>query len=90
MQAVKGYIASLFDRELIPTGLRTAAFVGTMLFAINHGPALVRGNMDRERWLSAIATYIMPYLVSVYGQYSYRRKLKTRSMAAQRDLDTVL
>jgi hypothetical protein len=75
MEHIKGYIASLFDPEFISTGLKTALLVGSLLFLINHGPALLRGEMSRERWISVLLTYAMPYLVNVYGQYSYRLKL---------------
>jgi hypothetical protein len=74
MKSIQDYIVSLWDPEFIPTGLRTAFFVGSLLFLINHGPALLRREMNQERWTSVIVTYAMPYLVSVYGQYSYRRK----------------
>jgi hypothetical protein len=76
MKAIQGYISSLFDREFIPTGLKTALFVGSALFLINHGSALFRGEMNRERWISGGITYLMPYLVNVYGQYASRRKLE--------------
>lgn len=79
MRIVKGYIASLWDVEFVPTGVKTAVFVGSLLFLINHGPALLRGEMSRERWISTAMTYAMPYLVNVYGQYSYRRKLMADS-----------
>ncbi len=79
MRDIKGYILSLFDAELIPTGLKTALFVGTLLFLINHGAALLRREMNQERWVSVVLTYVMPYLVSVYGQYSYRRKMSNHS-----------
>jgi hypothetical protein len=79
MRNIKGYIISLFDAELIPTGLKTALFVGTLLFLINHGAAFLRGDMSQERWVSVVLTYVMPYLVSVYGQYSYRRKISHHS-----------
>ena len=75
MRMVRGYIISLFDPEFVATGLKTAVLVGSLLFVINHGLALLRGEMNRERWISVIATYAMPYLVNVYGQYSYRRKI---------------
>lgn len=78
MRMVKGYIVSLFDPEFVSTGFKTAIFVGSLLFVINHGLALWRREMNLERWLSVIATYAMPYLVNVYGQYSYRRKLSTQ------------
>lgn len=79
MRLVKGFIASLWDPEFIPTGVKTAVFVGSLLFLINHGPALLRREMTRERWISAAVTYTMPYLVNVYGQYSYRRKFTAKS-----------
>ena len=65
MEHIKGYIASLFDPEFISTGLKTALLVGSLLFLINHGPALLRGEMSRERWISVLLTYAMPYLVNV-------------------------
>lgn len=78
INAIKGYLGSLFDQELIPTGLKTALVVGSLLFLINHGAAFWRGEMNRERWTSALLTYLMPYLVSVYGQYAYRRQLSNQ------------
>jgi hypothetical protein len=78
MKDLRGYLRSLLDPEFIPIGVKTALLVGTTLFAINHGAALLRGEMSRERWLAALLTYGMPYLVNVYGQYSYRQKLSVR------------
>lgn len=79
MKILKGYVVSLFDQEFVSTGLMTALFVGSLLFLINHGFALLRGEMNLERWISTIMTYAMPYLVNVYGQFSYRRKLGGRN-----------
>ncbi|XHX80661.1 MAG: nitrate/nitrite transporter NrtS [Stenomitos frigidus ULC029] len=84
MRLVRGYIVSLFDADFVVTGLKTAVFVGSLLFAINHGGALVRGEMNRERWLSVLATYAMPYLVNVYGQYSYRYKLNEQDAVSKK------
>lgn len=67
---VKGYLASLINPRFVPTGLKTAIFVGTLLFAINHGSALWHREMTRDRWLAVLLTYLMPYLVNVHGQYS--------------------
>ncbi len=78
MKDVWGYLVSLGDRDFIPTGLRTALVVGSLLFCINHGGAFWRGEMTTERWISVLLTYVMPYLVSVYGQYSYRRKINVK------------
>jgi hypothetical protein len=75
---LKRYLASLVDPEFMATGLKTALVVGSLLFIINHGLALSRGEMTRDRWISVAITYLMPYLVNVYGQYSYRRKFSMR------------
>jgi len=75
MNAIKEYLGSLFDQEFMPTGLKTVLVVGSLLFLINHGAAFWRGEMNLERWASALLSYLMPYLVSVYGQYAHRRKL---------------
>lgn len=66
---VKGYLASLINPVLVPTALRVALVIGTLLFAINHGAALLKGQMNADRWLSAGLTYIVPYCVNIHGQY---------------------
>lgn len=71
----KGYIVSLVNPKFVSTGIKTAVFVGSLLFLVNHGLAFVRGEMTSDRWISVILTYIMPYLVNVHGQYSSRRRL---------------
>jgi hypothetical protein len=75
---LKRYLLSLVDPEFMSTGLKTAVVVGSLLFVINHGLALARGEMTKERWAAVAITYLMPYLVNVYGQYSYRRKFALR------------
>jgi len=76
--SISGYLAALGDRRLLPTGIRVALVVGTIYFAINHGPALVRGEMTRDRWISVFLTYLVPYCVNVYGQYVSHLRLRER------------
>lgn len=71
---LKGYVGSLVNPKFVPTGIKTAIVVGTILFVINHGPALVQQQMTRDRWLAVLLTYVMPYLVNVHGQYSSNRR----------------
>lgn len=56
-----GFVRALGDRQFMPTAVRVAAVVGTLLFAINHGSAVMRGKMTRDRWISSILTYLVPY-----------------------------
>ena len=69
MKPVKEYINALTDRSLMPTAIKVALVVGTILLSINHGSALVQDKMTRERWFSALITYLVPYSVNIHGQY---------------------
>ncbi len=76
--SVTAYLSCLIDPNLAPTALRVALIVGTILFTINHGTALIRQEMTRERWIAASLTYLIPYLVNIHGQYAMRsRKSET-------------
>lgn len=53
----------------------TAAVVGSVLVAINHGAAILSGTMTRSRTLSATLTVLVPYVVSTVSSVSTRREL---------------
>ncbi|MDM9382917.1 nitrate/nitrite transporter NrtS [Chlorogloeopsis sp. ULAP01] len=74
MKTFKEYCLCLFDKDMMPTALKVSVVVGSILFIINHGSALVKERMDRERWISAALTYVVPYLVNIHGQYISRSK----------------
>ncbi|MBH8576286.1 nitrate/nitrite transporter NrtS [Nostocaceae cyanobacterium CENA369] len=57
----------------MPTAFKVALFIGSLLFTINHGWALLTGHMTSERWISGGLTYIVPYMVSIHGQYIGRK-----------------
>ncbi|MEO1403884.1 MAG: nitrate/nitrite transporter NrtS [Cyanobacteria bacterium J06635_1] len=76
MTGLLGYLRSLFQPDMMVTGLKVSAVVGTALFVINHGAALMQRKMDRGRWISAGLTYLVPYLVSVHGQYASETRKK--------------
>lgn len=58
----------------MPTALKVSAVVGSILFTINHGSALIKGQMNRTRWFSGGLTYIVPYCVSIHGQSASRTR----------------
>lgn len=60
--------------DMLQASLRVCLFVGTLLFVINHGAALSQGEMSRDRWLSGILTYCVPFSVSLHGQCMSRRR----------------
>ena len=71
---MKGYLSALTDRDLRPGAARVALVVGTLLFSLNHGPALANGKMTPSRWLAGLLTYAVPYSVNIHGQYAYRKR----------------
>ncbi|MEQ8969124.1 MAG: nitrate/nitrite transporter NrtS [Coleofasciculus sp. C1-SOL-03] len=74
MKPLKEYCAALVDKNLMPTGIKVAAVVGSLLFLINHGSAVVQGKMTRDRWISGLLTYLVPYGVNIHGQYINRSR----------------
>jgi hypothetical protein len=69
-RSMKEFLSALVNREYRLVALKVALFVGSLLFMINHGPALLKGEMTPTRWASGILTYIVPYVVNIHGQYS--------------------
>jgi hypothetical protein len=52
------------------TAFKVAITVGTVLIILNHGAAIVCGEMTMGRWLSALLTYVVPYTVNIHGQWT--------------------
>lgn len=76
IKILKGFFASLISPEVIPSAFKVAVVVGSMLFVINHGKALMAGQMTSDRWLSVALTYVVPYLVNAHGQYVAKNRRK--------------
>ena len=73
-QIVKQISATIQQPRCRKTALKVALIVGTVLFSINHGSALVSREMSRDRWLAAAFTYCVPFMVSIHGQSAARRR----------------
>ncbi|WP_414564862.1 MULTISPECIES: nitrate/nitrite transporter NrtS [unclassified Anabaena] len=74
MKTFKEFGLCLFNPDMRTTALKVSVVVGSILFIINHGSALVKGQMNRERWISAGVTYVIPYMVNIHGQYVSRSR----------------
>jgi hypothetical protein len=60
------------SRELVLKALAVAALVGTILLVINQYDALF-GN-EPIRWIPAVLTYIVPFIVFLTGNLSKSRR----------------
>ena len=71
---MRDYLKALVQSNYRIPAMKTAAFVGTALFLINHGVAVWHSEMTLGRWVSGGFTYLVPYAVHVYGQFTVRRR----------------
>jgi len=54
----------------------TSLIVGTILVAINHGPALVAGQLTGERLFQIFLTFLVPYTVSTVSSVATRYEMR--------------
>ncbi|MBW4623740.1 MAG: nitrate/nitrite transporter NrtS [Cyanosarcina radialis HA8281-LM2] len=86
MKTFKEFCLALVDPIMMPTAIKVALLVGSILFSINHGVAVVHGQMTRDRWISALLTYLIPYTVNIYGQFAAdTRQRQTNYLNQDRD-----
>lgn len=56
---------SLFvSPPVVRRGIKVALVVGAILIAINHGDAILAGELSSDRYLKMGLTVLVPYLVS--------------------------
>lgn len=66
-------LSYFFKSDWALSAIRVALVVGTILFAINHGSALLEGSMTGGRWVSVLLSYLVPYCVYIIGRASSRK-----------------
>lgn len=64
------FLILCFTRPIMKRAVITALLVDAILIAINHGDAILRGEMNADRWLKAALTVLVPYLVSTVSSAS--------------------
>ena len=67
MRQIKQIQMTLTQAHCRNTAIRVALIVGSVLFIINHGSALINHDMSGSRWISALLTYFVPFMVSIHG-----------------------
>ena len=64
------------DPAVVRRALRTMAIVGAILIAINHGDALLRGDVDGMRVFRIFLTLFVPYAVSTTSSVAALRSVR--------------
>jgi len=67
------WIAIATSRSVVRRATVVALIVGSMLVAINHGDAILRGDLNVARLLRIALTVAVPYCVSTYSSVSALR-----------------
>ncbi len=60
-------------RSVVRRGLGYAVVVGSVLVGINHGDAILAGEIAPERWWKMGLTVLVPYVVSTLSSVSATR-----------------
>lgn len=68
------------EPTIVRRAIKYAIVVGTVLIAINHGDAILRGNLTVDRLFKMALTVVVPYCVSTassVGVIQQMRRIKT-------------
>ena len=76
VQLQPSWVAEAARGSVVRRALGYAVVVGAVLIAINHGDALLRGEVTSERLLKMGLTVIVPYLVSTFSAVAATRETR--------------
>ncbi len=76
------------EPAVVRRALRVAGVVGPILISINHGTAILRGDVTIQRVLQMLLTVIVPYAVSTYSSVGAIHERQHHSVAAGRNSGT--
>jgi hypothetical protein len=79
MSEVVRWLAVARERAVVLRALKFALVVGAVLIAINHGDALLRGEVDARRLLKMSLTVLVPYVVSTLSSVGATLALRERA-----------
>ena len=81
---LRAWIAVARERAVVRRAVTFALVVGAILIAINHGDAILAGDVDTRRLLKMGLTVLVPYTVStlssVGATLAFREELARRNL----------
>ena len=73
---MSNWISVASEPRVVRRALGYALIVGSILIAINHGDALLQGELGSDRLLKMGLTVTVPYLVSTFSSVGAIRDLR--------------
>jgi len=74
--SVRDILNTARSPAIFQRSVKVALIVGSILMLINHGDALLAGNLDRYSIIKILLTYIVPFLVSTQAGVATTLELK--------------
>ena len=75
----RGWFKTATEWHVVRRALWCMLIVGAILTSINHGAALLSGDVSRQRLCQIALTLVVPYCVSTYSSVSAVRNRDRRS-----------
>jgi len=72
---MRGWIELAISPAVVRRALGYAVVVGAILIAINHGDAIVAGDLDATRFFKMALTILVPYTVSTLSSVQALRTI---------------
>ena len=79
---MKAWLSIAVRRDVVARGVRVGLIVGTILTAINHGDAILSGEIPQSAMWKIPLTYLVPFLVSTYAGVEAIRKHNSSNSGA--------
>lgn len=67
---MKVWLSLCFTKSIMRRAALTSLIVGAILIVINHGSAILAGEVDTDRLIKITLTALVPYLVSTLSSVS--------------------
>ena len=78
---MKEWLQLAFSGPVRRRALRIMLVVGAILITINHGDAILRGDVDGARLARILLTLAVPYIVSTVSSVAAMREMSKRDGA---------
>ncbi|MGE5192070.1 MAG: nitrate/nitrite transporter NrtS [Deltaproteobacteria bacterium] len=83
---MKKWLQLAFERAVVRRALACAAVVGAVLITINHGHAILGGEVTTGRLVQMGLTLLVPYCVSTFSSVAaVRNDRRSRATGADQD-----
>ncbi|MDH5805186.1 MAG: nitrate/nitrite transporter NrtS [Gemmatimonadota bacterium] len=70
MESTGWWLRAIFSKSIFRRGLKYSVSVGAILIAINHGDAILQGDLSLNRLVKMALTLLVPFFVSAFSSIS--------------------